>query len=524
MLALASCSSRKEACELYEYVNTAIDTNPESALQMLDSISRDIDRSDEDIACHFNLLLIKAKDKAYIHHESDSVILSVIPYFEKHTEHLPEAYYYAGRVYSDMGDAPEALNYFEKSLELLPEDSRAENVLKQKSVLFSQLGGLEFYQSLVNEGREYFIKALACDKELHDSTNVVLDYLNICYTCNSIEEQNHAIIYLDSAEFISRQLCNEELLSDVMCQKAMLFYKTQEYDKALDCFATVSKSYTQSKSSHCGARALIYDALGMQDSASYYWNKVLEYGDIHARIEAYAALANYANANKDIDKAASYLNSYIECSDSINAQQKIEAVTNIQHIYNYHHKENEINKLRISEMQNLILIWCLVFAVVTISLVALLTYRQMRVKQLNSDLQMVRYRQLEEQLLLVKNETQERQNEKAKFSVNASGFVSRTKALINEEKLMTSQDWDQVRTLLDESFPSFLTTLCELRHLNETDMQICMLLKFDLSPASIAKLIGRDKSTVTAARKKLFMKTFGKEGRAKDWDMYILSL
>ena len=140
VLIIASCSDHKGASELYDRVNAAILSNPDSALAQLQSMSSDISSSDEAMSCTYSLLCIKAKDKAYIPHESDSLILAILPYFEKNTDRLPEAYYYAGRVYSDMGDAPEALNYFEKALELLPDASRAEDVLRQKSVILSQMG------------------------------------------------------------------------------------------------------------------------------------------------------------------------------------------------------------------------------------------------------------------------------------------------------------------------------------------------------------------------------------------------
>ena len=89
---------------------------------------------------YYRLLCIKANDKAYILHTSDSLILPVLHYYiEKDDErHLPEAYYYAGRVYRDLGDAPQALEYFEKAAEALPEDGG----YKLKSKIYSQMGTL----------------------------------------------------------------------------------------------------------------------------------------------------------------------------------------------------------------------------------------------------------------------------------------------------------------------------------------------------------------------------------------------
>lgn len=52
---------------------------------------------------YYDLLTVKVRDKAYIRHTSDSLIRNVLRYYEHQDDkkHLPETYYYAGRVYSD---------------------------------------------------------------------------------------------------------------------------------------------------------------------------------------------------------------------------------------------------------------------------------------------------------------------------------------------------------------------------------------------------------------------------------------
>ena len=97
---------------------------PDSAIALLKNIENTLQTEPETTQMYYRLLCIKANDKAYIPHTSDSLILPVLHYYiEKDDErHLPEAYYYAGRVYRDLGDAPQALDYFEKAAEALPEN------------------------------------------------------------------------------------------------------------------------------------------------------------------------------------------------------------------------------------------------------------------------------------------------------------------------------------------------------------------------------------------------------------------
>ena len=78
------------------------------------------------VAGRFAGFRCSAADKAYMRHTSDTLIRQVVAYYEDGADPwlLPEAYYYAGRVYSDLGDAPQALDYFERAAEALPPKGR----------------------------------------------------------------------------------------------------------------------------------------------------------------------------------------------------------------------------------------------------------------------------------------------------------------------------------------------------------------------------------------------------------------
>lgn len=108
------CSGHRDA--RLTHVADIVSDSPAEALACLDSI-RYGSLSDADRHFH-DFLLIKARDKAYVEHESDSLILDVVAYYEGSALY-PEALYYAGRVYSDLGDYPSALDYFQKSFDAI---------------------------------------------------------------------------------------------------------------------------------------------------------------------------------------------------------------------------------------------------------------------------------------------------------------------------------------------------------------------------------------------------------------------
>ena len=139
LLWLLTCCTGHETDERLVRIAAEVSASPNEALATLDSIDP---RSLPDADRHFyDFLTVKASDKAYITHESDSLILSVVEYYSTQSKDTvyPEALYYGGRVYSDLGDYPTALDYFQKALDCL--DAGKDNIDLRIRVL-SQTGRL----------------------------------------------------------------------------------------------------------------------------------------------------------------------------------------------------------------------------------------------------------------------------------------------------------------------------------------------------------------------------------------------
>lgn len=89
---------------------------------------------------------------------------------------------------------------------------------------------------------------------------------------------------------------------------------------------------------------------------------------------------------------------------------------------------------------------------------------------------------------------------------------------------LSPQEWQELEQCLKSVYPHFSSSLYGLFNLSLTEHQMCMLLKVRTSPAEIAAVLKRDKSTISSMRRRLYRKVFGKEGSGKDWDEFILSL
>lgn len=169
LLAASTGCSRRADTRLTR-IAASISDHPERALQDLDSINPDaLSESDR----HFHdFLTIKARDKASVPHVSDSLILDVIDYYSAYQSDpiYPEALYYGGRVYYELGDYPTALQYFQQALD---NPGHAPDTTDLKNRLNSQIGWLLCDLRLYQRAIPYFSQMLKDKMDERDSIGIV---------------------------------------------------------------------------------------------------------------------------------------------------------------------------------------------------------------------------------------------------------------------------------------------------------------------------------------------------------------
>ena len=116
--ALYFCACQQNDTQIKQLTNidSVADTGAERAQNMIDSIGPYMKNATKASRNYYELLKIKNQDKAYIPQTSDSTITRLVEYYESKGDKklLPMAYYYAGRIYMDINNVPEALKYLQK--------------------------------------------------------------------------------------------------------------------------------------------------------------------------------------------------------------------------------------------------------------------------------------------------------------------------------------------------------------------------------------------------------------------------
>lgn len=173
------CSESKHDERLLR-ISEIVSASPAEALSGLDSIC--CDSLSEADRHYYDFLTVKATDKAFVVHKSDSLILSVINYYSQHPDGAlyPEALYYGGRVYSDLGDKPKALTYFHSALDLLPPETDNKSL---RSKVLAQATDISISLRLYKKALAFIKDAITIDIEINDSISLLddMDQLGTIY-------------------------------------------------------------------------------------------------------------------------------------------------------------------------------------------------------------------------------------------------------------------------------------------------------------------------------------------------------
>ena len=245
--------------------------HPDSALLCLSSLDSSIMNEPENIRMYHALLKIKVKDKLYIPHESDSLIKSIVQYYEDYgtPDQLMEAYYYLGSTYRDMGDAPRAVRAFQDAADI-GKDSKRYDILGR---VYEQMGYRLAYQGLYDEALEAYRKSY--EYKMYDKgKGEVIALRNIARIYNAKQDTDSAIYYYQSAYEKALLLNDQSRIDNVLRELSSIYIDMGKYDLAKDLFSKVSSMKNQANI-YFGL-GCIYESYKQIDSALYYFEKANE--------------------------------------------------------------------------------------------------------------------------------------------------------------------------------------------------------------------------------------------------------
>lgn len=333
MCLLLVCCARYEPDERLTEIAGYIDTRPKDAISALDSISpSQLSEADRH---YYDLLTIKANDKAYVHHTSDSLILDAIEYFESHPHRdlYPEALYYGGRVYSDMGDYPTSLQYFQQALELLP--AEGEHLHLRGNVL-AQTGRLMEKLRLYEQAIPYVDEALTIDSIEGDPYNLAYDHVLRGMLAVENNQLDIAQQHLEKARGWAEGL-SERDFANIMIDIAAIAFKRGDLQTAKETIESYIDKIDMAYRNYALLYAIrIYSKLGDEDKAYNYSFELAHSNDPNNRRAGFKYLLSDELAKfSTSDSLRSYVQLYKDEVDLYMDRRDSEQVLIQNAYYNY---------------------------------------------------------------------------------------------------------------------------------------------------------------------------------------------
>lgn len=565
----------KPYSHLMSMADSLTNTNPDSAVIYLNKLKDHIETAPRSVQMYYQLLCIKANDRAYIPHSSDSIILPILNYYKQTDDlHLPETYYYAGRIYRDLGDAPQALDYFNNTLDALPSSSDSYSL---KSKVYSQIGTLFLYQDIYDEALKMFKEAFHYDLLLEDSVGMSYDLRDMATSYRCLNQIDSAIYYYGKANDLALALHQQRFVSMIQSQMAGLYIQLKKYDLAKQFLqSSLSYQHKADKSGIFSVAAKYYHQLGTKDSAVYYYTQLLDFGTIYAKQAAHWGLAELAIDNNHEQDAIPHLRAYMQCVDSIRKITDREAIRQMRSVYNYKLREKEIAHLKSKNEQTKLIIisllsLCAILASITFAYIQYfklkqlqLTIRLKKIKRLKDKLysRSVQFieenkRKIEEleimerkflevdqinttlkeqlnaqkELIIYTNKqirldlNRREQSQAVLFKSEIYLHIQRQLKINDRSKRMLSdEDWKELEKLVNSTYNGFKENLYDIYNLSLFEYRVCLLIKINIQPIDIGKLTEHSKESISSTRRRLYEKVFHIKGAPKDWDDFIYSL
>ena len=570
---LTACHTDSHTTYLLQQADSLLNVQPDSAQTLLRVWADNMANQPEYIQMYYQLLCIKANDKNYIAHTSDSLILPIVAYYTKQRNktHLPEALYYAGRVYSDLNDAPRALEYYQQAIDVMKHEKLIDYNLSSR--IYSQMGTLFVYQELYNEAPEIFRKAYWYDSLLKDSTGLVFDLRDIGGAFALKNQQDSAIYYYNQAGEMALQIQDSTLLSMVFLELAGNYidwgYYSEGYKKLQ---IAQQKLDTLSISAYYTAMARYYHFTNQYDSAIYYYKNKLYLPSLLHKAGAYEGLADIAHRQGDIIKALNYYEQYMLYEDSLQQTIRTATIDKIHALYNYqqYKKENIVLKRQTFKQKQLLFVT--IFSLLFLLLIGIVFWQKQKRKEQTILLQQEKLKRLQKEqfqysqaqiiannekikklstLLQEAKQTNDklRQNllqaqkdwiEKANIQIEAAQVVKESSwANLQQTEIwkklhqpidkngiikMTDTDWTELTKVIEETYPNFVQRLNELCPLSQKELQVCLLIKINVPLTQIADIVCSSKQGISSLRERLYKKFVGEKGKPKDCDNFIRNL
>ena len=551
--------------------DSLVENEHEKALVLLQTLQDSINEMPEETRMYYNLLCLKVKDKSYITHTSDSLISQIVDFYKEYgdQEKLMEAYYYMGRVNRDLEDAPRALKYFHKAIDV-SKNTKRYNLLSR---VYSQKGTLYAMQDMNEEAMSMFNKALYYAKQAQDNIAIMFTMRDIARIYNAVGETNSAVLFYTKAHEAAKVTKQIKNILDIQCEMSWVYIKSGRYSEAFEyLYPTLNYKLGRDSCFTDLGLGVLHLKVNKLDSALFYLNKALKSKSIYTINITYSSLSKLKESQKKYKESIKYARLHQKSMDSIKKISTSNEIRKIRSLYNYQKKEKENQLLKLENTKKQLFIQKLVSIILMIvfsfTIIAFIwnrkknkyiaqskrvqIERESQYKQsmeyLNKNTEKLEIMEIslfrvkeqkdnaQQDLIETQKKLLEKKNQQillkhrnqhllmSDFNTSAIYLKFHTSSNIETAKI-SETDWEILQQELDITYDNFTGRLYALMpQLSLLELRICYLIKSSIKVGHMAILLNRSKSTISSSRHRLYKKLTSKDGTPEEFDDFIKSM
>lgn len=488
---------------------------------------------------------------------------SLVDYFDSHgtpNERLM-AHYLQGRVYHDMGEAPQAIDCYQQAVEQV--DTAAEDcdfrtlmsVYGQMSLLFScqflpddEISALRMAAKMAHKNKDTLTEIIALDRlsdpyfQKKDTNNVLL-----------IEEKAREM-YLKHGY---KEYAGQAILGSIRI--ALNRHNTSEAERLLNIYRNESGLFDSNGDLIRGGtyyvdKGIFLTQVGNLDSAQYYFRRAISQKKYEG---GYQGLLSVYEKKNLPDSIAKYARLFANASDSSFLHVNQESVHRISSLYDFTRQQRIAEAKSLEAFRNRQYLAISLFLGVFISILACfyIFWQRHRKKtemrhielefqhqinmleQAKYDLEKLKQKEYDALLTQKQEEINEWQQEVEKMrqqtnpqcildsKIVETDIYQRLQFVVaHPAEKMKKTDWTRLNEMINELLPHFVHRINALYHVSEEDYRICMLIRLNFSLSEICILTGLTPKLLYKRRKFMSKKFFSSDEKPELFDKRIKNI
>ena len=484
-------------------------------------------------------------------------VSDVRPYVQFFDEHgTPNdrllTYYLLGRAYHDHGEAPMALECYQRAIDYADTLS-ADCDYSQLSRVYGQMAQIFYEQGLYREqlvaeqqsvnqawkGKDTLAALMSYEQEgqayrnlnMPDSLLYICEQVSQLYRKNGYSRFAAIALYGAISTLIHRQEYDE-------ARNYMQIYESES--DFFDSLGNIQKG----REIYYWIKGQYFLHTNVLDSAEYFFRKELCNGkDFNNQNAASIGLTELYQKLHRLDSIAKYSQYAYAMNDSMHALRTTKEVERIQSMYNYtRHQEMAHQESQNATRANIrFLISIVVLLIVLLVATWLYIARRKVIESLDQTASELRQIKAENHLLrqdAVTNQQQIAENEKrikqlekklGKYgklvffgsekmdnNLKQSPNYQQIEEFAYKGQKLSESDWGTICNLATEYYPAFYDFLLSHLQINSLEYRICLLLRLHFKTGEIANMLGFTPPYISKTSTDILKNLYGKKGSSKE--------